>query len=168
VRVSLPVIVIVPVAVLSALSVNEKLPLPVVAVKLVIVSVVIVPSSRNVSASVPGSFGSPSAKAFGDGTCSGWARLCAIATAPCCSIIAKQPLVAAAVYSPPPVMFPLYDMTVYSPKYSVTVIGVEVGAGETDAVGVGDGVALVVAVGDGLGDAGEYCIASQLPVPLSV
>jgi hypothetical protein len=64
----------------------------------------------------------------------------------------------------------LYDVTVYSPKYSVTMTGVAVGVGTTDGVGVGvgDGVALVLGVGDGVGDAGEYCIASQTPLPLSV
>ena len=167
-NVELPVIVIIPVAVLSSLSVNEKLPVPVVAVRLLIVRVVIVPWSRNVSASVPGSFGSPSPNAFGDGACSGRACLCAIAAASCCSSIKKkQPFVAAAVYSPP-TPSPLYDVTVYSPKYSVTETGVEVGVGETDGVGVGDGVALMLGVGDGVADAGEYCIASQTPLPLSV
>ena len=94
----LPVIVIVPVAALSALSVNEKLPLPVVGVRLVIVRLVIVPSSRNDSASVPGSFGTPSANAFGIGAGSGRRpRLCPI-TPPtgCWRIRRKQPFVAAA------------------------------------------------------------------------
>jgi len=169
VNVELPVIVIVPVAVLSALFVNEKLPVPVVGVRLVIVRLVIEPSSRNVSASVPGSFGSPSPKAFGVGACSGRrARLCPITPPTGCSRIRKkQPFVTAAVYSPP-TPSPLYDDTVYSPKYSVTMTGVAVGVGAADGVGVGDGVALVLGVGDGLGDAGEYSIASHSPLPLSV
>ena len=103
VMVVLPVMVIVPVAIAAALLVNEKLPLPVVGVRLLIVRLVIEPSSRNVSASVPGSFGSPSPKAFGVGVgpaagatrrgrdCpatppGGWER-----------VMKKQPFVAAAV-----------------------------------------------------------------------
>jgi hypothetical protein len=65
--VSLPVIVIEPVAVADALFVNDRLPLPDVGVKPVIVRLVSEPSSRIVSASVPGSFGSPSPNALGDG-----------------------------------------------------------------------------------------------------
>ena len=65
VSVSLPVMVIEPVAAFAALFVNERLPLPLVGVRLLMVRLVSEPSSRNVSASVPGSFGSPSPKALG-------------------------------------------------------------------------------------------------------
>ena len=45
-NVELPVIVIIPVAVLSSLSVNEKLPVPVVAVRLLIVRASIPPRAE--------------------------------------------------------------------------------------------------------------------------
>src|SRR6202167_1983724 len=97
----LPVMVIVPVAVAAALFVNEKLPLPVVGVRLLMVRLVIVPSSRNVSASVPGSLGSPSPKAFGVGPAAGTTRRgwdCpAVPPGGWVRIMVKQPLVAAAV-----------------------------------------------------------------------
>ena len=164
----LPVIVIVPVAVAAALFVNEKLPVPVVFVRLLIVRLVIEPWSRNVSASVPGSVGSPSPNAFGVGV--GWAagnrRDCpAVPPTGCCRIMKKQPCVAAAVYvPPPPQIFPLYEVTVYSPIYSVNIAGVGEGAGVGVALGVpvGNGVGVTVGVGVGLGD--EYAIASQSPL----
>ena len=95
--------VIVPVAVAAALLVNEKLPLPVVVVRLLIVRLVIEPSSRNVSASVPGSFGSPVPNAFGLGVgpaAGPTRRERDCPTTPpggCVRIRKKQPFVAAAV-----------------------------------------------------------------------
>jgi len=157
----LPVMVIVPVAVAAALLVNEKLPLPVVGVRLLIVRLVIEPSSRNVSASVPGSFGSPSPKAFGVGVgpAAGATRRERDwpATPPggCSRINVKQPLVAAAVYVPPPSAFPLYDVTVYSPKYTVTMTGVGDGPGVGVVLGVAVGAGVGVTVGVGVGDGVE-------------
>ncbi len=77
-------------------------------------------------------------------------------------------MVAAAIYVPPPSRFPLYEVTVYSPKYSVTITGVGEGPGVGEAVGtavgVGVGVIVGVIVGAGVGDGDEYAIASQLPL----
>ncbi len=160
--VRLPVIVIVPFAVAAELLVKEKLPVPVLGVRLVMVRLGIVPWSTNVSASVPGSFGEPSPNAFGVAVAAGARRAerdCpAFPPGGCVSSMKKHPVVALAVYVPPPRALPLYELTVYSPKYSVTMTGVGVGAGVGVAVGfgvaVGRGVGVGVAVGAGVGVAG--------------
>jgi hypothetical protein len=146
--------VMLPVTLEPKLLVNDKVPLPLVVVRLLIVRLVSDPYSSMYSFKVPGSFGKPSPSAFGVGAACAvtvWRkRICPIVPPTGCSkIMKKQPVVGRVVYVPPYAELPVYEVAVYSPMYSVYITGVGVGVGT--GVGLGFGVGVGFELGPGVG-----------------